>query len=225
MQSAEQGCQWAQYNLGISYRDGKGIEQNEEEAIKWFQKAVNKGYGDVISELIKINPTSFKLSDVIIYAIGGVENLKTGTKLDSTKSVIDILVHNREKVNAELLRKYGATNVWIETEYYIYNRIKEDVSAKELFNALGGFLKNSIKAALTDDPPDLPADPETEWVWEDLGEGCVHVTLPIISVDMAEDFEERIKPQCSQVSFKRSNRELEVSLEQSRKTMERFFGK
>lgn len=39
---AEQGNAEAQYNLGICYDNGYGIEKNIEEAVKWYRKAVSK---------------------------------------------------------------------------------------------------------------------------------------------------------------------------------------
>ena len=40
---AEAGNEAAQNNLGILYREGKGITQNYSEAIKWFQRSADQG--------------------------------------------------------------------------------------------------------------------------------------------------------------------------------------
>ena len=41
---AEQGNGFAKNRLGELYRDGKGTDQNHEEAAAWFQKATDNGY-------------------------------------------------------------------------------------------------------------------------------------------------------------------------------------
>ena len=41
---AEQGVAAAQYNLGVMYDNGKGVPENDVEAVKWFRKAAEKGY-------------------------------------------------------------------------------------------------------------------------------------------------------------------------------------
>ena len=40
---AERGDAFAQYNLGNCYFDGEGVEQDEEEAAKWFLKSAEQG--------------------------------------------------------------------------------------------------------------------------------------------------------------------------------------
>jgi len=40
---AQEGDHRAQYNLGTLYNTGKGVPQNEAEAIKWFQMAADQG--------------------------------------------------------------------------------------------------------------------------------------------------------------------------------------
>ena len=44
MDAAEQGDAVAQYNLGVSYRDGKGIQQDYKKAFDWFKKSAEQGY-------------------------------------------------------------------------------------------------------------------------------------------------------------------------------------
>ena len=41
---AEQGHAEAQYNLGIMYEFGQGIEQDSKEAAKWFYMAAEQGF-------------------------------------------------------------------------------------------------------------------------------------------------------------------------------------
>jgi TPR repeat protein len=33
----------AQYNLGVMYAEGRGVEKNEHEAVEWFRKAAEQG--------------------------------------------------------------------------------------------------------------------------------------------------------------------------------------
>lgn len=40
---AEKGVAWAQFSLGHSYRNGKGVPKNDTEAVKWFRLAAAKG--------------------------------------------------------------------------------------------------------------------------------------------------------------------------------------
>jgi TPR repeat protein len=43
---AEKGDANAQYNLGLLYRNGRGVEQNDREALIWFSKAAQQGMLD-----------------------------------------------------------------------------------------------------------------------------------------------------------------------------------
>ena len=43
-EAAEQGHAEAQFNLGICYEDGDGVEWNYDEAIKWYSKAADQGH-------------------------------------------------------------------------------------------------------------------------------------------------------------------------------------
>jgi TPR repeat protein len=43
MKAAEQGVTLAQYNVGIAYASGTGVERNKQEAVKWFDKAASNG--------------------------------------------------------------------------------------------------------------------------------------------------------------------------------------
>ncbi len=40
---AEQGDVSSQYNLGLMYSNGKGIRQDDAEAVKWYRKAAQQG--------------------------------------------------------------------------------------------------------------------------------------------------------------------------------------
>jgi TPR repeat protein len=40
---AERGDAAAQYNLGVCYHNGDGVEEDAKEAVKWFRKAAAQG--------------------------------------------------------------------------------------------------------------------------------------------------------------------------------------
>ena len=44
--AAEQGDASAQYNLGVMYENGHGVEQDDEQAVFWYRKAAEQGYAD-----------------------------------------------------------------------------------------------------------------------------------------------------------------------------------
>lgn len=212
LRSAKQGYFIAQYNLGICYGYGKGVKKDEEEAIKWLQKALDQGYERAKSELMELMPKLSKFSDVILYAVGGTENLIIEAKMDTTTSSVDILVDDRHKIKTTVLEKYEATDVWIERKLYTYKKIK-DPSPMKILRGLGGVLKNEIKMRLADAPPDLPDwEVEEETVSEDLGGGWVHMRFDTITSEMEEDFNSNIKPQC-RTSAKEALRDSELLLE------------
>ena len=43
LKAASQGDAEAQYNLGVCYRKGYGVEKNLTEAVKWYRKAADQG--------------------------------------------------------------------------------------------------------------------------------------------------------------------------------------
>jgi len=43
-QAAAQGNAAAQFNLGVLYKKGQGVPQNNATARKWFEKAAAQGY-------------------------------------------------------------------------------------------------------------------------------------------------------------------------------------
>lgn len=44
--SAEQGDAKAQYNLGVCYYNGNGVEKDYQEAVKWYRKAAEQGIAE-----------------------------------------------------------------------------------------------------------------------------------------------------------------------------------
>jgi len=53
--SAEQGLAKAQYNLGVMYANGNGVEQSFTTAQEWFQKAAAQGYEHAIAALEQVD--------------------------------------------------------------------------------------------------------------------------------------------------------------------------
>ena len=41
---AEQGNASAQYNLGLMYRNGRGVPQDDKTAVKWYRLAAEQGH-------------------------------------------------------------------------------------------------------------------------------------------------------------------------------------
>ena len=46
LQLAEQGVAKAQYNLGVMYANGRGVRQNDAEALRWYRKAAEQEDAD-----------------------------------------------------------------------------------------------------------------------------------------------------------------------------------
>ena len=51
--AAEQRIVEAQYNLGLMYNNGKGVAQNDKEAVKWYHRASEQGYAGAQNNLGK----------------------------------------------------------------------------------------------------------------------------------------------------------------------------
>ena len=52
--SAEEGCDWGMRNLGMCYCDGEGVQEDQEQAIAWYQKAYElhgDAAGDVANQI------------------------------------------------------------------------------------------------------------------------------------------------------------------------------
>ena len=48
---AEKGDAIAQFNLGVMYDEGQGVEQSFKDAVKWYRKAADQGDADAQSNL------------------------------------------------------------------------------------------------------------------------------------------------------------------------------
>jgi TPR repeat protein len=42
--AADQGLVAAQFNLGIMYENGQGVEKDDERAVEWYQRAADQGH-------------------------------------------------------------------------------------------------------------------------------------------------------------------------------------
>ena len=52
--AAEQGNAVAQYNLGVCYNFGKGVEKDLQKAIEWYTKAAEQGDEDAQEALERL---------------------------------------------------------------------------------------------------------------------------------------------------------------------------
>ena len=51
LKAAERGSAYAQYHLGLMYKNGLGVQQSDTEAVKWYQKAAEQGDADAQNNL------------------------------------------------------------------------------------------------------------------------------------------------------------------------------
>lgn len=49
--AARQGDRWAQYLLGVRYRDGDGVRRNRRWAAFWLEKAADQGEEEALDAL------------------------------------------------------------------------------------------------------------------------------------------------------------------------------
>lgn len=71
MKAAEQGDVIAQYNLAVSYQEGKGVVQCYAMAAKWYGKAVEQGY----------QPAYCPLAQIYNYGMGGLSDIPRAVKI------------------------------------------------------------------------------------------------------------------------------------------------
>ena len=50
--AAAQGFAAAQFNLGVCYENGQGVEADVNEAVKWYRKAAEQGYDKAMNKLM-----------------------------------------------------------------------------------------------------------------------------------------------------------------------------
>lgn len=210
--AAEQGYSTAQYYLGLCYRDGKGVARNKTEAISWFQKAANQGSTSASAALIETAPKLFKLSDVVLYAVGGEGNLVIGAKIDRASGTIDIPVADRHKIKEAVLYNFGAENVQINTVYFVYDKPEDAIqeygkkygkrvaveAAKVLLGGIPGIpfaAYGAYKVA-----KDVAKDGADGIMRKDFGWGMVHIVMDVTS-DMEDDFNRYVQSQAKKDFF------------------------
>ena len=49
-----QGNNYAQYNLGVCYENGRGVTKSISEAVKWYRKAAEKGHARAKEKLRRL---------------------------------------------------------------------------------------------------------------------------------------------------------------------------
>ncbi len=102
---AEKGKDEAQHDLGVSYIEGRGVERNYAEAVKWFRKAADHGYA----------PAQSNLGAMYEHGLGGL--LKDSSEAmnwyrkaadqENAKAQYNLgRMYQREKVPAEALKWY-----------------------------------------------------------------------------------------------------------------------
>ena len=52
-QAAAQGDDYAQHNLGVMYSFGRGVAQDDAEAVRWYRKAAEQGNADAMRALAR----------------------------------------------------------------------------------------------------------------------------------------------------------------------------
>jgi TPR repeat protein len=53
--AAEQGLTSSQYNVGVCYEKGDGVERDLDEARRWYARAAAKGHQAAIERLAELN--------------------------------------------------------------------------------------------------------------------------------------------------------------------------
>jgi TPR repeat protein len=84
--AADQGFSEAQIDIGIAYRDGRGVAKDYVEAYKWFYLASLQGNEKARNELNNLQ-RDFMAYDEVTKAQNLVRSLKTGNKSDSNNSI------------------------------------------------------------------------------------------------------------------------------------------
>ena len=53
---AEQGDAEAQFNLGVMYANGRGVPQDDSEAVRWYRLAADQGHAGAQFNLGAVSP-------------------------------------------------------------------------------------------------------------------------------------------------------------------------
>lgn len=89
---ADKGSPLAQYQMGLMYENGWGVERDYAQAANWYQKAANRGHARA------------KLNLDFIYLMGVVKSAKASSKANMRRARIfkDPVVSNRRDIRIQL---------------------------------------------------------------------------------------------------------------------------
>jgi len=110
--SAEQGKAEAQYQLGLMYDGGVGIEENDTEALKWYRLAAEQGYAKA----------QYNLGMMYYFGKGAPQDRVTGYQWvilaadRGEKAAKDAMVELAKKISGEQIsRAKAAAQAWTKT--------------------------------------------------------------------------------------------------------------
>jgi len=125
--AANQGSSYAQNYLGIMYEEGKGVTQDYNQAISWYQKAADQGNSDARTNLKDLELSEDKTKEVVKLANETVEKKKENQKPENEKA---LETQSRDVENA------------IEIEFW--NSIKDSNDSEEYQIYLDEFPKGKF---------------------------------------------------------------------------------
>lgn len=144
IKKAEEGDVEAQFQLGLAYYNGDGINKNYRKAYHWFQKAIEQGNGDAqnyLGNLIKIH--------VLIDSIRYPMIIKRTDEFQYREAAR--LLNERLNVYRESYQDIGTIKLWAMTAYeftfeYVTYKAKNDTKPyKDKLEELGKELDEHLK--------------------------------------------------------------------------------
>ena len=104
LEQAQQGHADAQYQLGISYSQGKGVSIDKAEALGWFLKAAEQGHSDALFKLAKIYELGSDIEQNFVLAqtfynlseVAGNKNASTSKEMLRKKLTKDQLLEAKK---------------------------------------------------------------------------------------------------------------------------------
>ncbi len=104
LEQAQQGHADAQYQLGISYSQGKGVSIDKAEALGWFLKAAEQGHSDALFKLAKIYELGSDIEQNFVLAqtfynlseVAGNKNASTSKEMLRKKMTKDQLLEAKK---------------------------------------------------------------------------------------------------------------------------------
>ena len=144
IKKAEEGDVEAQFQLGLAYYNGDGINKNYRKAYYWFQKAIEQGNGDAqnyIGNLMKIH--------VLIDSVRYPMIIKRTDEFQYREAAR--LLNERLNVYRESYQEIGMIKQWAMTAYefafeYVTYKAKNDTKPyKDKLEELGKELDEHLK--------------------------------------------------------------------------------